>query len=416
MIDVRFDRVGKRYWIERPDLSGPSKLVRLLRRRTEDFWAVRDVSFEVRRGETLGIVGHNGAGKSTLLKLLSRITAPTTGEITLTGTLAALIEVGSGFHPELTGRENIFLSGSILGMKRREIAEKLDRIVNFSGVGAFIDTPVKRYSSGMFVRLGFSVAAHLEPDILLVDEVLSVGDAAFQVQCHERLNELRHSGKTLMFISHDLASIERLCDRVILMQQGQLVACGSPHEIVEQYQRMVATPQAADPIGIAHADRSHSVRIIGVEFADENGQSARAVATGSPLLCRVNYETFQPIHDAVIEVFFYSRNGRSLHCQCTTALSGGELDLPEGRGALEFVIPETGLQPGVYSIGALVRSRLSADSMDWFYRPTALYVEPGKSVRGYLYTPHAWRLLPSTRDNEPAAAGLNAFHGRRPHV
>jgi homopolymeric O-antigen transport system ATP-binding protein len=373
MIDVRFDQVGKRYRIERPDLRVRPTPAALLRRRTEDFWAVRDVSFEVRRGETLGIVGHNGAGKSTLLKLLSRITAPTTGEITLTGTLAALIEVGSGFHPELTGRENIFLSGSILGMKRREIAEKLDRIVSFSGVGAFIDTPVKRYSSGMFVRLGFSVAAHLEPDILLVDEVLSVGDAAFQVQCHERLNELRRSGKTMMFISHDLASIERLCDRVILMQQGRLVACGSPHEIVEQYQRMVATS-------------------------------------------RVSYEAVQSIRDAVIEVFFYSRNGRTLHCQCTTALSGGELTLTEGHGSLEFVTPETGLQPGVYSIGALIRSRLSADSMDWFYRPAALSVEPGKSVRGYFYTPHAWTLLTSTRDDEPAAAGMDAFHGRRPRV
>src|SRR5687767_9287307 len=177
MIDIRFDRVSKRYRIERPYLARQAAWVaKLLNRRNEDFWAVRDVSFEVRRGETLGIVGHNGAGKSTLLKLLSRITAPTSGEIVLTGTVAALIEVGSGFHPELTGRENIFLSGSILGMRRREIAEKLERIISFSGVGAFIDTPVKRYSSGMYVRLGFAIAAHLEPDILLVDEVLAVGD------------------------------------------------------------------------------------------------------------------------------------------------------------------------------------------------------------------------------------------------
>ena len=167
------------------------------------------MSFDVGRGETLGIIGHNGAGKSTILKLLSRITAPTRGTITLEGRVAALIEVGSGFHPELSGRENVFLSGSVLGMRRREIAAKLDRIVEFAGVGPFIDMPVKWYSSGMYVRLGFAVAAHLEADILLVDEVLAVGDAAFQIRSFERIGELRREGATLIFISHDLSAIEK---------------------------------------------------------------------------------------------------------------------------------------------------------------------------------------------------------------
>src|SRR6187397_2212659 len=192
---VTFDRVSKKYHLRKG-------------RGSDEFWAVRDVSFDVTRGETLGIIGHNGAGKSTLLKLLSRITAPTEGTITLEGRLAALIEVGSGFHPELTGRENIFLSGSVLGMRRREIAAKLDRIIEFSGVGTFIDTPVKWYSSGMYVRLGFAVAAHLEADILLVDEVLAVGDAEFQVKCLQRIQELRDRGVTSLFISHDLTAVE----------------------------------------------------------------------------------------------------------------------------------------------------------------------------------------------------------------
>src|SRR5919197_5606372 len=239
MIDVRFDRVSKRYRIRQPVGSHDGG-------RHRDFWAARDVTFDVQHGETVGVIGHNGAGKSTILKLLSRITAPTAGTITLNGRLAALIEVGSGFHPELTGRENIFLSGSILGMKRREIAQKLDRIIEFSGVERFVDMPVKWYSSGMFVRLGFSVAAHLEADILLVDEVLAVGDAAFQIRCYERIGELRRAGTTMLFISHDLASIERLSDRVMLMDHGRLVASGAPRDTVLQYQQLVASRSVSD--------------------------------------------------------------------------------------------------------------------------------------------------------------------------
>src|SRR5512144_1128812 len=213
MIDVRISHVSKRYRLRNPESAAQSPLQRLagrFRARQHDFWALRDVSFDVPRGETLGIIGHNGAGKSTLMKLLSGITAPTEGEITIRGRLAALIELGSGFHPELTGRENVFMSAAVLGMRRRGIAAKFDSIVEFAGRGEFIDVPVKWYSSGMYVRLGFAIAAHVDVDILLVDEVLAVGDAAFQIQCHERLNELRRAGTTMLFISHDLVSIEKL--------------------------------------------------------------------------------------------------------------------------------------------------------------------------------------------------------------
>jgi ABC-type polysaccharide/polyol phosphate transport system ATPase subunit len=419
MIDVSFQRVGKRYRVERPEAGG-SMLRRWFPPR-EEFWAVREVSFEVARGETLGIVGHNGAGKSTLLKLLSRITAPTAGEITLTGSLAALIEVGSGFHPELTGRENIFLSGAILGMRRREIAAKLDRIVEFSGVGPFIDTPVKRYSSGMFVRLGFSIAAHLEPDILLVDEVLAVGDAAFQVQCYERLSELRRAGTTMLFISHDLVSIEKLCDRVILMERGRLRASGAPAAVIAEYQRMAAAAEvSSSATAAAIADASSAVaapaaRISGVTFGNPAAETTRT-KTGEPLSCRIEYDVDRPVDDAVVEVFFYSRDGRTLLCQCTTALSGGELRLAPGPGVLEFLIPEFGLQPGVYSIGATIRRRPAADTIDWFYGRTQLYVEPGRSVRGYFYTPHSWRVVTQERTAASAAGGRDAAHRHRPHV
>src|SRR6266705_2417858 len=220
MIDIKFDNVSKRYKL-RANGDGARRWYRRgLMQRSSNMLALRNVSFQVREGEALGIVGHNGAGKTTLLKLLSSITAPTRGQITIRGRLAALVEVSSGFHPELTGRENIFLHGAMLGMRRAEITRKMSSIVEFSGVGQYIEVPVKRYSSGMYVRLGFSIAAHLDPDILLLDEVLAVGDVAFQARCLDRIGELRKAGRTIVFVSHDLAAVYQLCDRAILLARG----------------------------------------------------------------------------------------------------------------------------------------------------------------------------------------------------
>src|SRR5215216_3698658 len=240
MFDIKFDRVSKKYLIRQErERNGTLNSIsdRLRRLRSKDFWALKEVNFDVQQGEALGIIGHNGAGKSTILKLLSRITAPTSGEIRIRGQLSALIEVGSGFHPELTGRENVYLSGSILGMRRREISEKLESIIDFAGVRQFIDTPVKRYSSGMYVRLGFSIAAHLDPDILLLDEVLAVGDAAFQSKCLKRITELKETGTTVVFISHDLTAVELLCDRALLLSHGKVVADGSARATITKYQQ-----------------------------------------------------------------------------------------------------------------------------------------------------------------------------------
>src|ERR1051325_9673305 len=242
MFDLKFDGVSKRYRIREEVEAGASRnrLVRQLRslwRRSKEFWALKDVSFEVERGESLGIIGHNGAGKSTVLKLLSNITSPTRGEIKIRGSLSALIEVGSGFHPELTGRENVYLNGSILGMRRREISAKLESIVEFAGIKPFLDLPVKRYSSGMYVRLGFSIAAHLDPDILLLDEVLAVGDLAFQGKCLQRIDGLRRAGTTIVFISHDLGAVQRLCKQALLMQHGQIIARGASLDVLNEYRR-----------------------------------------------------------------------------------------------------------------------------------------------------------------------------------
>src|SRR5579872_3002028 len=238
MIDLRLDKVSKRYRIREAQATHHEGLWRKLRSRFSqgnDFWALRDVDLEVKRGETLGIIGHNGSGKSTILELLSKITMPTRGEITIRGRVAALLEVASGFHPELTGRENIFLSGSIIGMRRREIHANLDRIMDFAEVRPFIDLPVKRYSSGMFVRLGFSIAAHMHPDILLLDEVLAVGDMSFQRKCMDHIGELQRGGMTMIFISHDLAAVERICDRAVLLEHGRVIQEGSPNVLASEY-------------------------------------------------------------------------------------------------------------------------------------------------------------------------------------
>src|SRR3546814_783958 len=201
----------------------------------EEFWALKDVDLEVRQGERIGIIGHNGAGKSTLLKILSRITEPSTGRVTLNGRVASLLEVGTGFHPELTGRENIFLNGTILGMKRQEILRKFDEIVDFSQVEKFLDTPVKRYSSGMYVRLAFAVAAHLEPDILVVDEVLAVGDASFQRKCLSKMDDVSKNGRTILFVSHKMDALRRLCERAILLERGRVIEQGSTEQVVAKY-------------------------------------------------------------------------------------------------------------------------------------------------------------------------------------
>ena len=418
--DLRFDCVSKRYRIRREgrNSSGTLPLPRLLRAWTRprtDFWALRDVSFEAHRGESLGIIGHNGAGKSTILKLIAGITAPTAGEITIRGRLAALIEVGSGFHPELTGRENIFLNGSILGMSRREIADKLDSIVDFAGVQPFIDVPVKQFSSGMYVRLGFSIAAHLDPDILLLDEVLAVGDAAFQSRCLERIDEMRAAGVTIVFISHDLGSVERICDRVILMDHGRIVDEGLPRHVIDGYQKIAAASQVTWDRPSVAAGTPNQVEFDGLAFHDASGAEATSVRTGEQLVARVSYRVHAEVEDAAFELLFY-RPDSSQYVQCTTAISGGQIDLSQGPGAVEFVCPELALLPGTYYADLYVKHRGATESIDWQYQAAVLRVERGKSVLGSFYMPHCWRIQePVNREPELQAQMESRNAHRLPH-
>jgi len=265
------------------------------------FWALRDVSFEVRRGEVLGVIGANGAGKSTLLKILARILRPTEGYVRVNGRLRALIEVAAGFHPDLTGRENIFLNGAILGMRLAEIKARFDEIVEFAGIGPFLDTPVKRYSSGMFARLGFAVAAHLEPDILLVDEVLAVGDAAFQAKCLGKMQHVAGEGRTVIFVSHNMRAVMQLCDRVVLLENGQITQEGPAEQVVDAYLRQ-SLPQ--DRSGICELpplpDAPFAVHRIRLVTSD--GQPAAVVARSEPILIELEGEVRQPDRRLIIAI------------------------------------------------------------------------------------------------------------------
>src|SRR3981081_4400602 len=285
MIDLKFNQVSKKYNIRANGDSPKRWYARGFAKRSGQMWALRNVSFQVNEGEALGIVGHNGAGKTTILKILSGITTPTAGEITIRGRLVALVEVSSGFHPELTGIENVYLHGAMLGMRRSEIRQKLDSIIEFSGVGRYIEVPVKRYSSGMYVRLGFAIAAHLDPDILLLDEVLAVGDAAFQAKCLDRISELRKSGRTLVFISHDLAAVYRLCDRALLLSHGCILADGPPRQVIDQYQQITFASQ--DAAGREDRDEVKLAECTSVSFSSP--EPSDMVRTGYPMVARLGY-------------------------------------------------------------------------------------------------------------------------------
>ena len=452
---IKFSHASKRFTLhhERPNsfqelvvnlfgLRNPSKRgVAMPRPATEDFWAVRDVNFSIYAGEAVGIIGENGSGKSTTLKLISRILEPTSGGVSVRGKVSALLELGTGFHPDLTGRENIFLNGSLLGISRKEMARRYDAIVTFAEIGEFIDTPIKHYSSGMVMRLGFAVAINVDPDILLTDEVLAVGDEAFQRKCLDYIAELRRRGVTIIFVSHALDAVRSLCNRAIWLDHGQVVADGPSAEVVDRYltyenerhaRRMRGagndmeeiarpTPMAAQsddqewsddvleagsgPSNGASGQLSHTfgaarnaseVSIAKVTFLNGRGEETTLAHTGEPLTIRIHYEARRPLENPVFGLALYTENGTHLNGP-NTRFAGLEIPAIEGAGYVDYRVTTLPLLAGRYDVTVAVTGPDMADILDHQHRAYSFVVQPtpGLDERwGLLHMPATWSFHP----------------------
>jgi homopolymeric O-antigen transport system ATP-binding protein len=379
------------------------------KRKTEAIWAIRDISFKIDEGEVVGIIGPNGAGKSTLLKLLAKITYPTSGKRQVHGRVAALLEVGTGFHGELTGRENIFLNGSILGMTKHEVERKLDAIVSFAGVEKFVDTPVKHYSSGMFLRLGFAVAAHLEPDILLVDEVLAVGDAGFQKKCLTAMGDLQKGGRTVLFVSHNMAAVENLCSRVIWIESGRIRQDGPAKDVIQAYTESFSdVPQVGVELETTSNRRGNgAIRYTRLEFISADGEPVKFIRSGDCVTFRLHYEAKERVLRPIFDVAIHTALG-TLISRFTTW--GSEFDVPfvdPGVGCIDLEIDCLNLMSGHYYISLVLmgQGKIFFDTLEHcaqFEVETSNFYRSGKVFHHYfglVLFPCKWKLH-GGRDDE----------------
>lgn len=338
-----------------------SPLSVFVRSKDEIFWALKDVSLEVREGEVLGLIGRNGAGKTTLLKILSRITKPTSGWAEIHGRVGSLLEVGTGFHPELTGRENAFLSGAILGMSKREIALKFDEIVAFAELEKFIDTPVKHYSSGMYVRLAFAVAAHLEPEILLVDEVLAVGDVAFQKKCMGKMSEVAGQGRTILFVSHNVAAVTRLCNRCILLESGTVLKDGATHEVTNAYLHSELATGAAREWNLEEAPGDSVVRLRAVRVRKVDGTVSEAFDIRQPIGIDVIFDVLEGGRDLTPNLHVFDEQGVNVFISHDVDPNWRRRPRPKGRYISTAWIPGNFLSEGSFLVGAAITTMAPAN-------------------------------------------------------
>jgi len=365
-------------------------------------WALKDISFDVNEGDIVGIIGKNGAGKSTLLKILSRITDPTEGRITMRGRMASLLEVGTGFHPELTGRENIFLNGALLGMSNAEIRRKFDEIVAFSEIEKFLDTPVKRYSSGMYVRLAFAVAAHLEPEILVIDEVLAVGDAAFQQKCLGKMGDVAKGGRTILFVSHNMAAVKKLCTRAVLLEGGRVAAEGSVEKVTEHYLNSGAMEDGAGSVyitGIPYHSKKIDFTIDKIEVTDLDGGEIINLCTGDSIRLRVTYSAEKTIASPGLVIKFKTNMGIEIFRLSNMPISGYYVKEIKGVGYFELTIKDLPLLGGLYVVD-IDFARENVECYFTIENVAQLKVEPtdvyGSGLamdtrRGLIAVAHAWK-------------------------
>ena len=398
---IRLQKVSKRFAFT-PDTpqSVLESLISIFRRprgKAQDLWAVRDVSFEILSGQCVGIIGRNGSGKSTLLKLIARILQPTSGEIMVRGRVSALLELGAGFHQDLTGRENIFLNAAVLGLTRVETEEMYDDIVAFSELGEFIDMPVKHYSSGMYMRLGFSVAIHVRPDILIVDEILAVGDQTFQAKCIDRIVEMKRAGITILFISHDLSTIGDLCSDVVWVEKGQVHMIGPAEHVLSQYrehlfQRVGDQLSFENDLGTFRRWGTRQIEITGVRLLDANGEEATIFRTGDALCIEMAYVAHEPVDEPEFGLAIYRHDG--FHINGPNTRTGGlDLGVVEGQGIVRYAIDRLPLLPGRYQITAAVHDSARPLAYDFHEEAYAFrIVEGGTPEReGLLALDAAWQ-------------------------
>ena len=415
---ITIENLGKRYTIGHQRANGDgmrhaiegamrAPLAWLRSRRDKklqeaDFWALKDVSLEIKRGEVVGLIGRNGAGKSTLLKILSRITIPTEGRVRIHGRIASLLEVGTGFHQELTGRENIFLNGAILGMPRAEIVRKFDEIVEFSEIGEFLDTPVKRYSSGMYVRLAFAVAAHLDPEILIIDEVLAVGDTAFQKKCLGKMGSFAQSGRTVLFVSHNMEAVRNLCQRVIWLKDGRLHEDGKANETIEAYFNSIS-----NELSFSFANPDYGLIIHKVVLKNELGKESSQFRPGDDLVVEMFYDAQKRIEKPILAIGVIGNNS-----SCFTSnmlLDGHWPDFLEGPGQMTCTFRSIPLLPQAYTVKLSVRAEnvrdlivayqevgyfsVVGDLADYGYKGEFLTWAPHSTP---VVVPYEWRLPDGT--------------------
>lgn len=366
------------------------------RARYEEFWALKGIDLEVPTGSTFGVIGSNGSGKSTLLKCLAGILTPDRGRVEARGRLSALLELGAGFHPELTGRENVFMNGAILGLTRRELTARFDDIVTFAGLEEFIDTPVKNYSSGMFVRLGFAVAAHVEPEILLIDEVLSVGDESFQRRSAEKIEEFRRDGRTIVFVSHGLAQVEQLCETVAWIDKGDLVRIGSASEVISAYRG--DSHDAVHEVGeIGSRWGSGEVQIVSVTLLDETGAATGLLNTLEPARIRVELSAHMPVQDVVVGLRIDALGGPAVW-GTTTRRNGATIGMVQGAASVEVAIPSLPLLEGTYDLTAYVTDHSEHHPYDHWEGRIRFEVRQYRSfASGLVDIPAQWDLSGVTR-------------------